>query len=179
MEIPFIKLDDIDEVIELTNVLLNLEKEIYNAKRFINSELAKETFAAADDIIDDMDFVKGRKPSKIFVESMAHWVSDNTLSPLRFVRRLVGYNDSSPLMTLFNEINGGQHAMMDYQRRAEEMFSKWTNDKEFVKRLGEEVEIDALDVRNQPTKVKITRGMMLSLYMHSLNEQNKASPARA
>jgi hypothetical protein len=65
--------------------------------------------------------------------------------------------------------------MYDYTRRAGERFRKWIDNKSLTRRIAgkhaQEIAIQGIG-SNGPTTVKITPAMRMSLYLHSLNDQN-------
>ena len=159
-----------EEVADLTTTLLYIENEIRTQNQLIDSQVKKDTYGAAMDFIGDYQGSRARKDKGI-VNSMMGML----LSPERMAHRIAGYNDADPLYQLMKELSDGQRAMLDYQMRAEDLFREWTSNKAFVKKLaGKDADwITVKGVVNGDLKdVKITRAMRMSLYLHSLNEQN-------
>ena len=162
------------EVAELTNILLNIENEIRTHKKLIDSEEKRDVYNMGVQVIEDVDNTGGSKEGGL-VGTLDKYVVTETLSPVRQVRRMTGYVDSDPLYVLTNELANGQRTMFDYQRRANELFKRYTEDKAFVGAIaGDKAKtIDITGIgHNGPTTVSITPAMRMSLYLHSLNDQN-------
>lgn len=158
------------EVAELTNILLNIENEIRTQNKAIDSAERRSVWEMGFQVINDVENTKGSKGG--LVDKL---VLTETLSPIRQLRRLTGYVDNDPLYVIGNELADGQRKMFDFQRRAGDNFLKWTQDKAFVDEIAgknaKEISIKGIG-RNGETEVKITPAMRMSLYLHSLNDQN-------
>lgn len=164
---------DIQDVVTLNEVLRNIENQIRTQNKFVESQIRHDTYKAGEAIIQDVESVEGTK------KNVVDLVVTNTLSPVRAIRRMVGYNDGSPLKILADELANGQRTMIDYQMRAEKLFSKWTNDQKFIDSLRGKKNADRVTVQGFDNKtgkavgVQITKDMRMALYLHSLNDQNK------
>ena len=163
---------DISDILELTKVLQNIENQIATQQKFIDSQIKKATYEAGEQIIDDIRESPGHKYRK---HDAIDWLITNELSPVRFAKRIVGYKQDSPMITLFNELADGQRNMIDYQMRASRLFDKWASDTKFTKKItGKSAErIKIAGARNgKKVTVEITPDMRMALYLHSLNDQN-------
>lgn len=163
---------DISDILELTKVLQNIENQIATQQKFIDSQIKKATYEAGEQIIDDIRESPGHKYRK---HDAIDWLITNELSPVRFAKRIVGYKQDSPMITLFNELADGQRNMIDYQMRASRLFDKWASDTKFTKKItGKSAErIKIAGIRNgKQVTVEITPDMRMALYLHSLNDQN-------
>lgn len=160
---------NIAEVRDLTEALMNIENEIRTSKKFIDSAINKATFEAGESIIEDLKHVKGRG------NGFTDWLNTNSLSPVRMIHRMTGYNDASALNTLTQELAEGQRKMIRYQQDASNLFTKWTSDRKLTDSLrgknAETVKVEAY-VDGKPTQVEVTRDMALALYLHAMNDQN-------
>ena len=159
-----------EDVADLTDILLNIENEIRTQREAIDSKMRHDTYVAGVEAMRDIENsggLKGGMFDKLFI--------NNTLSPVREMHRLTGYNDSDPLYVLTQELADGQRKMFDYQRRASERFKRWTENKKFVDRVrgknAEEMKIAGIGA-DGPVEVSITPAMRMSLYLHSKNDQN-------
>lgn len=157
----------IDEVVTLTNILLNIEKEIRDANKLIGIEDRRDVAEQAMETISNIKYSKGTK------DNVKDWLVTSTLSPVRLIRRMTGYAENDPLYNAVNNLADGQRKMFDYQRRAYDMFKKWTTDKEYIKSLQEVMTISGWK-DSKKIDVAITKDMAIALYMHSLNDQNLA-----
>ena len=188
---------DLDDVRDLTEALLNLENEIRSSRKLIDAEDRRDTALMGEQVIQDVNNTPGARPGSL----LDKYVITETLSPLRQLRRLTGYVDGDPLYQAAQDLSRGQRTMMDYERRALERFHEFLKDEKFTRRIAgkhaEEIEITgyrkifdraqdgALEAAGTPTRlvprslvvedpvtVKITPAMRISLFLHSLNEQN-------
>lgn len=159
-----------DEVADLTEVLLHIENELRTEKKLVDSQVKQELSAAGRRVIADIDASKGSEGGLV-----DRYFVTETLSPERQVKRITGYTDGDPLAVAAKELSEGQRKMFDYQRRASEKFAQWTNDKDFIREIAgkhaKEIEITGMGPKG-PVTVKITPAMRMSLYLHSLNDQN-------
>jgi len=157
----------IDEVRDLTDVLRSIENALANYGKMIRTEDRRLVSEMSEQAQEDVRNTKGPK------KGIADWLVTNTLAPERLIRRLTGYNDNDPLYQRTKELSEGQRKMFDYQRRAEELFSKWTNDRELMDKLRNK---DTVKIRGfvdgKETTIEITPDMRMALYLHSLNDQN-------
>ncbi len=159
------------QVRELTEVLLNIEHNMLEGRKFQKSRLAIDNYEAGMRLIQDID---NAVPGGI----------NRELSPLRAARRIAGYNDgaiegteASPVITLMQECIAGERAAQMYTREATHMLSKYLEDKAFMRglygRRAKEITITGYDARTGEKKsVAITPAMRVSLYLHSLNDDN-------
>lgn len=98
------------------------------------------------------------------------------LTPDKFFSRLAGHKKGSAWMEVAKSFSDGTQKMLEIQRDAYYHFRKWTESKEFDK-LGSLKDSDLIDIGLKDASgkpVKVTRGMMLEVYMHLQNEDNIA-----
>ncbi|MBO4854089.1 MAG: hypothetical protein J5482_02940, partial [Oscillospiraceae bacterium] len=162
------------DVVELTYVLLNIENEIRNAKHLIDSAEKRDLREAGVAIMRDIKNSPGSKASGVG-NFLDRFIVTETLSPLRQVRRMVGYVENDPLLTATRELADGQRRSFDYKMRAQARFQKYVDDRAFMDRIaGKHAEL--MTIRgigeNDPTEVQITPAMKISLYLHSKNNQS-------
>ena len=162
-----------DEVAQLTEVLLNIENEIRTQRKLIDSTDRRDVYNMGVETIDNITQTKGNDPG--LKGAVGRYIVTQTLSPVRQIRRMVGYADTDPLYKLTNALADGQRNMFDYQRRAGEKFLKWTQDAKFVESItgkkAETIKVVGTTSRG-PATVEITPAMRMSLYLHSLNSDN-------
>lgn len=162
----------ITEVRELTESLLNIEHEIRTAKKLIDSEDRRDVYYQALDIAQHMEDTKGWKKGVI----------SGMLSPERFARRVTGYAEGDPLQRAMSGLSAGQRTMWDYQRRALQDVSRWTGNREFMRRWSgkdaQRIRIDGDDGLGHHVTATITPGMLASLYLHSMNDDNMKHVAK-
>lgn len=163
-----------DEVAELTDVLLNIENELRTERQLIDDADRRDTYHLGMETIENIENTRGSRVNGIG-GALDKFIVTETLSPVRQVRRMTGYVDSDPLYRLVNGLADGQRAMLDYQRKAERPFERFAADKafsgSFSGQKAERVQISGLG-RDGAKTVTITPAMRVSLYLHSLNDQN-------
>ncbi len=164
----------LQDVKDLTQVLQNLENEIRTSKRLIGQEEDRDVYQLGEQIIEDVEASPGTKKDGVGYALDKHIVTE-TLSPLRQVRRMVGYKADSPMVKLTEGLADGQRKMMDYQMRAGKPFERFARDKSFTKTFSgkgaETVKISGW-VKGKIREVEITPAMRVSLWLHSQNNQN-------
>ena len=160
-----------NEVRDLTDVLLNIENEIRTQRKLIDSQDRRDVYHMGQDVIWDVYNTKGSKGGVL-----DKYLVTETLSPVRQIRRMTGYVDTDPLYVLTQGLADGQRDMMAYQMRSSRPFEKFANDKKFNERFSgkkaEKIEIRGVTIQGQDVKVNITPAMRVSLYLHSLNDDN-------
>lgn len=163
------------QVADLVDVLLGIEYQIQTQNKFIQSKERSDLFDAVRKTVDSIRRSKGRTAGTAMT-AVDRIIADNTLSPLRFVKRIVGYDTTSPLYTLTEDLNDGQRAQMMYEVNAKKPFDKFTNDKKFVRwftgKDAEEIVIEGTAPGGARSAATITPAMRTALYLHSLNPQN-------
>lgn len=99
------------------------------------------------------------------------------LSPTRMFKRIGGYAKNGVWEQLGEMLNDGQRDKLRYEQGAAAIFDKVTsnrtdksNQKNLARLKKEKVDIGLVDEEGKP--VEITKGMMLSVYKHLLNEEN-------
>lgn len=175
------------EITALTEAILKMKQDQWTHNRMI-----RETDAAlvADEgrrIVNETNALKGTKGMNRLADaidgySLAH------LNSKRAFRKMSGYNDKSGLMKLWNELNEGQHKTMDFRRRAVSPFDAFMSEeenKDFITGMFDPtVEITSSKIEiedengnivrtHEPQTVKITPAMKISIYLHSLNQDNR------
>lgn len=161
----------LEQVNDLVDVLRNFENQQRTANKLIDSEVRRDIQEAGQQTIRDIENSNGKgKNTKAAKFEMSLY------SPERAVHRMVGYNDSSPLYIATKELSSGQRAMMDYSRRANQMFSKWLDDKSYTNYLtGKKANLMHFafhDAQGRPFNIVITPAMAISLVLSSRNDQN-------
>lgn len=158
------------EVADLTDALLNIENEIRTKNKLIDEQDRRDTYAMGVQTIKDVYASRGSKGGPL-----DKYIITETLSPIREMRRIVGYTESDPLYKLMRSIADGQRKMFDYQMRAGKPFEWYANDKFFNEFMAGKkafpIKVTGQGVSG-PVTVTISPAMRASLYLHSLNPQN-------
>lgn len=162
------------DVVELTYALLNIENEIRNEKKLIDSAEKRDLFEAGLQVMDDIRNAPGSKASGVSAV-LDRFIVTETLSPMRQVRRMVGYADGDPLLVATRELADGQRRSFDYKMRAQKRFQSFVDDKAFMESIAGK-KAKTMTIRgigeNGPVTVEITPAMKISLYLHSRNNQS-------
>jgi len=161
------------ELEDVLTIAKAIQTQVKNANELIKSEIAQKIDETARGVIEDVR--ANKEIGNGWLEDKVNRGVNTVLDPRRFLNRLVGYNEDSKMMQLFDELNEGQHKMMQIQMETSEIFNGiLENETEARKLTGENeedwVETPFKDKKGNP--LKIPAGMRLSLAMHMLNEDN-------
>lgn len=164
------------EVQQLLDVALNIENEIRTQKKLIDAEDRREIYQQVLQIVGDIEGTRGRY-DRGKLSRPAQWITENTLTPVRLLRRWTGFHDSDPLYQAALALQDGELKQLDYQRRAYEKFEEFTKDKKFMDHLAgkgkqKPIEVTGINEKGETVHVKITPDMRVALYLHSRNYQN-------
>lgn len=101
--------------------------------------------------------------------------SQKMLRPSEFFERLASYKKDSTSSQIYKMLNRAARKMAMIEMESNMMFSEILKDSKYVEGLSSLkdknlVDIGLKDSTGKP--IKITRGMMLAYYMHTLNEDN-------
>lgn len=156
----------IDEVKKLTEILLNIENEIRTQRYLIEAADKRDIYIQGEETIRNISNTEGIKAGAL--GKLDSLFVNGTLSPVRAMHRMTGYNEDDPLYRATKELADGQRKMFDFRMRADRMFSTWTEDKAFVREISGK---NAKLIEVLPGVV-ITPDMRMSLYLHSKNDEN-------
>lgn len=167
---------DIGDVRTLTDALLALETQVYNEKRMLQTKDRRDAYAQAQETVKSIQQADAPKNNNSFKNKYLSAM----LSPERFARRLVGYDESSPLYQRVRDIADGQRKAQDFRMRSERFFDRWHSDRAFMEKLtGKKAAL--IDVRGmaivggklEPVRTKITPAQQVSLYLHAKHPANR------
>lgn len=167
----------VQEAQALLDVALNIENEIRTQKQLIDAQDRREVYQQVQEVIGNVQSTRG-KYDRLLSRGFTGWITENTLSPVRMIQRLTGYHDDDPMYRATIALQQGEMKMLDYQRRASEMFKPFSEDKAFMDYLAgkgrkqQPLTIGGMDEQGNIIEVKITPDMRVALYLHSLNYQN-------
>ena len=166
---------DIGDVRALLNAMQNLENEMRTSKKLLDAQDRRDVAVQTAEVISDIESSKGVPATGVKAAWTRH-VTNEGLSPVRFLHRVTGYNDADPLYRAAQALQKGQTAMHDYTRRAETMFRGFMEDKAFMASLGGKkarvIEITGLGENGKAETVKITPDMQIAIFLHSFNNDN-------
>lgn len=168
---------DIEEVRELTDILLGIENFLRNVGKPIANVNGTElsTFDSRDIYTQGLQVISDIQRSQGSKKTLWDWVVTNELTPERFARRITGYAEGDPLVNAVKGLSTGQRVMLDYQRRAYEQFKKFTADTKFMEEIrGKKAKTITVTgvVDGKATKLQITPDMRMALALHLLNRDN-------
>ena len=164
------------EVQQLLDVALNIENEIRTQKKLIDAADRREIYQQVLQIVGDIEGTRGRY-DRGKLSRPAQWITENTLTPVRLLRRWTGFHDSDPLYQAALALQDGELKQLDYQRRAYARFEGFTKDRKFMDYLAgkgkqKPIEITGMNERGEQVTCRITPDMRVALYLHSKNYQN-------
>ena len=163
---------DLADVRELYDVLSNIENELKTERKLINSQMRKDIKEAGRETIRNINNSKGLAMK---IRGFDRFFINGTLSPLRQIRRVTGYNDNDPLYIATKELADGQRKMLDYQMTSWKAFDRFMKNKDFLKSINgskaKEIEVTGIKDGKQ-YKTKITPDIRMAMYLASMNADN-------
>lgn len=154
---------DIEDVRALTKVMKAFEHKLRTDNKMIRDQDRRDVFLMGQQVIQNVSGSKGNKLGKLDDLFIA-----GTLTPERAIHRMTDYWDDDPLYLATKRLSDGQREMIDFQMKAGDMFKKWTSDRKYLDRImGKKAQ--TIKIRDG---VEITPAMLMSLYMHSRNDDN-------
>lgn len=161
----------LEDIISMINILRNIEEEISNHDRTLETADRRDIWQQGSDSIDAIEKSAGKSGFKL-----GNVITTETLRPSTEMLRIVGYDRNAPLYQRYLDLEKGQRTMLDYQRRAYSgYFDRFLNNSKLVKGMtkGRAIEIKGFSIDgSQAYTLKITPDMLMSLYMHSFNNEN-------
>lgn len=152
------------------DIMKAIYKTSTDANKLIGSKFRESVEELSHDFIGDME--KSGHKNRKYLDP--YFVMQ--LRPRTFFSYLSGgKGEGSAAVKLYNMLNDGQTQMLTIKRDAYLLFSDLINGKqnrENIDNMAEMVDIGLKDRNGK--KVEISRGMMITLYMHLQNEQNAA-----
>ena len=155
------------ELTDVYDVLKALKKQVTEAVKLKAGEYAATIFDAGQQMIEET--LEAAPLSKAeAVNDLLNW----QLTPDKFFARLGGYKKNSVWSKVAETFAKGTEKMYEIQRDHYYHFKEFTESKDFDKLSDRKklVDIGLVDKDGKP--VLITRGMMLSVYMHLSSEDN-------
>lgn len=164
----------IGEIRNLLNAMQNLENEMRVSKKLIDAADRRDVAIQAEEVRADISSSQGVSPTGV-KKAWSNLITTQSLSPVRFLRRITGYKDNDPLYRAGQAMQDGETAMLDYQRRAEAKFRSFQENKAFMENLSGK-KSKAIEITGRTDEgiqtVKITPDMRIAIYLHSKNSEN-------
>lgn len=157
-------LNDLDSVYR---VIRSIQKTLVDAKNLISSRDRASVQETAQRIISEQRNVQSRrndkKVAKLF-SPVSDFVQGQSLSAMRNIERISGYDRSSALYRLFEDINDGVQKKNMFVMQTEKKFADLINRKEeYNKAVGEKLKTDLRDENGHEvymTKMQIMQTVM-------------------
>lgn len=162
----------VNDMQNLLDSILYIENEIRTQNKLIDTEDRRKVYQMVQETINN---VKGEKGTTNWLDQLT---AGQALSPVRMMHRITGYHDDDPMYQAMLALQQGEVNVLDYQRRAFEMFNPFTQDKEFMKYLSGQgrkqkpIIIEGLDEKGEITSFRITPDMRVAMYLHSQSYAN-------
>ena len=162
-----------DELSDVFTVMKAMNTTIRNAVKADLVEKGRNIFEIGTSMIDELRNSKGAHR----LQMLESW-HKSQLSPLRAFKRFGGYMPNSTWLKMYDMLNNAQNQTMWLEMQGTRIFDDVLGtkaDRKLAEKLSSTDEKDMVDVGLKDVRgnsVKITRGMMLSLYMHMQNEDN-------
>lgn len=167
---------EIGDVRTLTDALLALETQVHNEKRMLQTKDRRDAYTQAQETVKSIQQAGAPKNNNSFKNKYLSAM----LSPERFARRLVGYDESSPLYQRVRDIADGQRKAQDFRMQSERFFDRWHSDRAFMEKLtGKKaalIDVQGMalvDGKLEPVHTKITPAQQVSLYLHAKHPANR------
>ena len=155
------------ELESVYNTLKALKHTIVTANKLVGAKIEADAFEAANQMMRETESAKGvpTKTLRRFVLAQ--------MTPSSAFRMFGGYAKNSMWEQMFNELNNGQLTQTQILMEGGQIFRELIDDKKNLKRLHDQKSLVDIGLKDdQGNAIKVTRGMMLSVYMHLQNEQN-------
>ena len=123
----------LDELEEMYSILKSIDETLKEARKTIGWADAQDIYEAGDAIVKEQaEIVKSRKNGKRGIGQKAYDAAvDYTISPVRNVERMTGYNEDSFLTKLFREFERGVRTKNLFVMRAYKTFEGLTQGKNY------------------------------------------------
>lgn len=153
----------IEDVQELTEALIRIRHQIQTQNTLINKERRYNVYMAANTAISEIEYNKKDKARNKSVEK--YYLA--SLSPMRFFKRLSGWNEDSVMYELAEDLNEGAHKEQTFKLNASKPFDEF-NEKH--KHIYEKWQKDVVKI---PTiGIELTPAMRIELVLSSECEAN-------
>ena len=162
---PIMKMT-LSQLKQVYDVIRSMDYVIRESVKMTDTNFKKETHQIGRDWMAEIKAVPKEHVGILsgYVQAM--------LSAERFFNRIAGFKKNSTSSQLFDMLNKGQLAQTQYEMEFTQIFADLIQDKQ-LKSLYDTKNLVDIGLEDEDgNKVPITRGMMLSLYMHLLNEDN-------
>jgi hypothetical protein len=154
------------ELQSVYETLKALKKQVTEAVQLKAGNYARTIIEAGREMIRETQ--AAAPPAKGKAGEFLNW----QLTPDKFFARLAGFKKNSIWSKVAESFSKGTEKMLEIQRDHYYHFKRFTESKEFDKLNDQKHLVDIGLTNDKGETVKVTRGMMLSAYMHLSNEEN-------
>lgn len=155
------------QLTSLYNLLKQLQHTVTNARQTFAYDSQKDIFEIGDRLMNETAnaayLVKGEKVNELL---------NMQLTPEKFFNRLGGYVKNSAWSKVADMFTKGTENSLFVQRDFQYFFKDFTENEEIESFTDTKNLVDVGLKDGGGKSIKLTRGMMLSLYMHLKNKQN-------
>ena len=149
------------------NTLKALKHTIQTANKLVGAQIEADAFEAANQMMRETENAKGIPTKALRKFVMAQ------MTPASFFRMAGGYVKNSMWEQMFDMLNQGQLTQTQVLMEGGQIFRELIDDKKNLDTLHDQKNLVDIGLKDDlGNSIKITRGMMLSVYMHLQNEQN-------
>lgn len=156
-----------EELENVYSVVKSIKDTIANAKKLIGTRERASVKSAAANIISQQSAIRSNQKNHRFdraMQSASNFVNGQSISAMRNVERIAGYDRSSPLYRLFEDINDGVQKQNKFIMDTEKSFADLVNQKEeYNSAVGKKLDTNLVDINGNPvqmTKMQIMQTIM-------------------
>lgn len=125
----------LEELEKMYSTLKSIRETLNDAKKIIGEAEAKSIYEAGDEIVAEQNKIlearnKRGKVKKAYNKA-AEYLANKSLSPIRLVLKMTGYNEDSALYKLFKSFEHGVRQKNMFIMRAYKFFERLMNGKEY------------------------------------------------
>lgn len=160
------------DVADLTERIVELTYMQYASKRLHEKDIAVQVATAGKRIIAQQRIAKGINGRNAIGSTFGRYTL-NMLNPTRAMARLDGYQTDGVLTKLGKALNDGQTKENEFMMRASKKFNTFLDAHPDLVKTWYQTDIDTGFKGEDGKPIYINKGMRISLYLHSLNYQNR------
>ncbi len=158
-----------EELEDVHTVLNDINKTIRDARKLIDKDERYTAYSAGKDIINMMSKIKSKGLTTGKIEDFFREWTEN---PMRAVKEMAGFDESSALVQLFNDLNAGRIKADQFSMVSHKKFDALRMDKAGKKAFQEAVENPAIPVRDTTGKeIKISKMQGMQAILTQEREQ--------
>ena len=158
----------LEKILTLTKSVLALKNAQQTYNRMLKEDLGDYVAVYGRRLVAQQKNISGIRGKSHFLNALKKY-SLYMENPVRAAHLLDGYQQDGVFTELFDDINAGTIKAEEFRQRADEMFRPVLQDKE-LNRTWSKQDIP-IEVNGQI--YHISKGMRISIYLHSLNTDNK------